>query len=61
MKLEFDEWLEATKNGTSGDMVMDILMDWKEERIKLIKEINYAIQQSYKSGYQDAIHDKEET
>jgi len=30
MKLK--EWFEQAKRGTSGDMVMDILFDWKKDQ-----------------------------
>ncbi len=37
-----DQWYEhAIERGTSGDMVFDILKDWKEERVakeRLIRE-----------------------
>lgn len=44
-----EEWFERTKRGTSGDMVIDILYDWKKENkmaniIDRIKEVIKIIQ-----------------
>jgi len=36
---ELKEWYEAAARHTSGDMVYDILKDWKEEREKFTAEI----------------------
>lgn len=39
MRDELEEWYKAAKRNTSGDMVYDILKDWKEERATLKAEI----------------------
>lgn len=39
MKCTFESWFEQAKRGTSGDMVDDILYDWKEEREELAKTV----------------------
>ena len=40
MMMKWEEWWEKSiTRGTSGDMVMDILLDWKEERNNFLKEI----------------------
>lgn len=38
--MKWEEWWEKSiTRGTSGDMVMDILSDWKEERTDLLIKI----------------------
>jgi hypothetical protein len=40
MIMKWEEWWEKSiTRGTSGDMVMDILSDWKEERTDLLIKI----------------------
>lgn len=34
--MTYDEWVERAGKGTSGDMVWDILRDWKKERELLL-------------------------
>jgi len=38
MKFTRSEWWEIAMRGTSGDMVTDILSDWKEDRDKRAKD-----------------------
>jgi len=40
MRDELKEWYDAADRNTNGSMVYDILKDWKEERAKLMAEIN---------------------
>lgn len=35
MKCTLDSWFEQARRGTSGDMVDDILYDWKEDKSAL--------------------------
>lgn len=44
MRDELQEWYDAALRGTRGDMVFDILKDWKEERARFISALK-AIQE----------------
>lgn len=39
MRDELQEWYEAAYRGTRGDMVFDILKDWKADRVKFMEAI----------------------
>jgi len=44
--VSLEEWFERARRGTSGDMVFDILSDWKLDRDELLKQIKNLISKS---------------